>query len=93
MEAVISGVCVGIAMLIINGIIMLARRKKADKKMEVEITMSNKLRIAELEKKTDETKELVKLTLATCIILGDGMVQNGINGDFKKAFCEKNRTL
>ena len=89
MEAVISGVCVGVAMLIINGIIILARRKKADKKMEVETTMSNKLRIMELEKKTDETKELVKLTLATCIILGDGMVQNGINGDFKKAFCEK----
>ncbi len=89
MEAVISGVCVGVVMLMINGIVMLVRHRKADTKIEVETTMSNKQKIMELEKKTDETKELVKLTLATCIILGDGMVQNGINGDFKKAFCEK----
>ncbi len=51
--------------------------------------MDNSQRITQLEKKADETKELVKLTLATCIILGDGMVQNGINGEFKRTFCEK----
>ncbi len=89
MEAVLTGVCVGVAMLIINGVVMIVKRKNANAKKEAETTMKNQSRINELEKKTDETKELVKLTLATCIILGDGMIQNGINGDFKKAFCEK----
>jgi len=36
-----------------------------------------------------KTKELVKLTLSTCIIIGDGMVQSGLSGDVKRAFCEK----
>lgn len=89
MEAVITGVCVGTAMLIINGVVMIIRRCAAKAKKEAETTVDNKARIAELERKADETKALVKLTLQTCIILGDGMVQNGINGDFKKAFCEK----
>ena len=89
MEAIITGVCVGTAMLAINGIVMLVKRSAAKAKKETETTMGNRARIAELEKKTDETKELVKLTLQTCIILGDGMVQSGMNGEVKKAFCEK----
>ena len=89
MEAIITGVCVGTAMLVINGVVMLLKRSASRAKKEAETTVDNSIRIAELERKTDETKELVKLTLQTCIILGDGMVQNGINGEFKRAFCKK----
>ena len=89
MEAIITGVCVGVAMLLINGIAIIITSSAKKAKKEAQTTMENQARIAELERMTDETKELVKLTLGTCIILGDGMIQNGINGDFKKAFCEK----
>jgi len=76
-------------MLLINGIAIIITSSAKKAKKEAQTTMENQARIAELERMTDETKELVKLTLGTCIILGDGMIQNGINGDFKKAFCEK----
>ena len=89
MEGILTGVAVGTIMIIINavaGAIAYARRaSKAEEKRADE----NAQRIAELEARTDETKELVKLTLSTCIIIGDGMVQSGINGDVKKAFCQK----
>ena len=89
MEAVVTGVCIGVAMLLINGIVLMVTKNAKKAKREARTTMENQAKIAELERMTDETKELVKLTLGTCIILGDGMIQNGINGEFKKAFCEK----
>ena len=89
MEAVVIGVCIGVAMLLINGIVLMVTSSAKKAKREAQTTMENQAKIVELERMTDETKELVKLTLGTCIILGDGMIQNGINGDFKKAFCEK----
>ena len=90
MEAILTGVCVGVAMLIINGIVLLAKRRTRKAKEEAETTLENQRKIAALERTAEETRELVKVILSTCIILGDGMVQNGINGEFKKAFC-KNR--
>lgn len=89
MDAIITGICVGAAMLLINTIVLIITRNAKKAKKEAQTTMENQVKIAELERMTNETKELVKLTLGTCIILGDGMIQNGINGDFKKAFCEK----
>ena len=89
MEAIVTGVSIGVAMLLINGIVLMVTSSAKKAKREAQTTMENQAKIAELERMTDETKELVKLTLGTCIILGDGMIQNGINGDFKKAFCEK----
>lgn len=89
MEAVVTGVCVGAVMLLLNGLVALIKNGTKKAKEESETTFKNQTRIDMLERTTEETRELVKLTLQTCIILGDGMVQNGINGDFKKAFCEK----
>lgn len=89
MEAVITGVCVGAIMLALNGIVALIRHKKNKSKKEAETTMDNQSRIEELERTAEETRELVKLTLQICIIMGDGMVENGLNGEFKKAFCKK----
>lgn len=89
MEAIVTGVCVGAVMLLLNGIVAILKNNAKKAKRESETTFKNKTRIEMLERTTGETRELVKLTLQTCIILGDGMVQNGINGEFKKAFCEK----
>lgn len=58
MEAIITGVCVGTAMLVINGIVVIIKRCAAKAKKEAETTVDNKARIAELERKTDETKFL-----------------------------------
>lgn len=93
MEAVITGVCVGSAMLIINGIVFYLKKRRQKRKKESKTTEENEARIAKLETSTKETKELVKLTLQTCIILGDGMIQSGVNGEVKKAFCEKKQDV
>lgn len=89
MEGILTGVGVGVAMLVINAIVRAINKNARQAREEVRITHENQTKIAELEQRAAETKELVKLTLSTCIILGDGMVQNGINGEFRKAFCEK----
>jgi hypothetical protein len=89
MEAVITGVAVGAVMIAINaavGVIQRARKKQKRESAQLEVCED---RIDALERQAAETKALVKLTLSTCIILGDGMVQSGVNGDVKKAFCEK----
>lgn len=89
MEGILIGVGVGVAMLVINAIVSAINKNARQAREEARTTQENQAKIAELEQRSDETKELVKLTLSTCIILGDGMVQNGINGEFRKAFCEK----
>lgn len=89
MEGILTGVGVGVAMLVINAIVSAINKNARQAKEEAHTTQENQKKIAELEQRSAETKELVKLTLSTCIILGDGMVQNGINGEFRKAFCEK----
>ena len=89
MEAIITGVAVGVIMAAVNtviGAIVSARQKE---KKEIGRLANNERRVEALEVKTEETRELARLTLGTCIILGDGMVQHGINGDFKRAFCDK----
>lgn len=93
MEGIVIGVAVGVIMAVVNtaiGAIMRARKKG---KTETEQLADNERRVEALEVKTEETRELVRLTLGTCIILGDGMVQHGINGDFKQAFCEKKQDV
>ncbi len=89
MEAVITGVAVGAIMIIINAAVGAAGKARTLKKQEADKLEVCEDRIDALEKQAAETKELCKLTLSTCIILGDGMVQSGVNGDVKKAFCDK----
>lgn len=89
MDGIITGVAVGVIMAAVNtviGAIVKARKKERE---ETEQLAENERRVAALEIKAEETRELARLTLGTCIILGDGMVQHGINGDFKRSFCEK----
>lgn len=89
MDAIITGVAVGVIMAGVNtalGAILSARKKE---RKEAQQSSENTRRVEALERESKETKELVKLTLGTCIILGDGMIQHGINGDFKHAFCGK----
>lgn len=89
MDGIVTGVAVGVIMAVVNTVIgaIVSARKKGRK--EAEQLMDNARRVAALEGKTEETRELARLTLGTCIILGDGMVQHGINGDFKRAFSQK----
>ena len=89
MSGIITGVAVGVAMIVINGIVNNVVQARQNDKDEAKLIRDNAAKIKMLKQQQDETKELVKLTLGTCIILGDGMVQNGINGEFRKAFCEK----
>lgn len=89
MEAVFTGVAVGAIMIAINAVVSAAQKARRKDRQEAAQLQQNEARIDALEKQAAETKELVKLTLSTCIIIGDGMVQNGLNGDVKKAFCEK----
>lgn len=89
MEAVLTGVAVGAIMIAINAAVSAAGRARKRKRQQTDKLEVCEDRIDALEKQATETKELVKLTLSTCIILGDGMVQSGVNGDVKKAFCDK----
>ena len=89
MDAIVTGVVVGVIMAGVNtaiAAIIKARKKESEESQQIQ---SDHGRVQALEIKTEETRELAKLTLGTCIILGDGMVQHGINGDFKRAFCDK----
>lgn len=86
MEGIITGVGVGGVMLAINAVVCAVRDGKKRARREAAVTQENQEKIAQLERELEETKQLIKLTLSACIILGDGMVQNGINGEFKKAF-------
>jgi hypothetical protein len=76
-------------MVVINAVVAAAGKARKMKKQESAKLEVCEDRIDALEQQAAETKALVKLTLSTCIILGDGMVQSGVNGDVKKAFCEK----
>lgn len=94
MDGVWTGIGVGTAMLIINGIVRLVKSRSANRKEESKQTDDNTTRIDVLEIKADETRELCKTTLRMCITIGDGMIQSGVNGDVKRAFCkEKNKAL
>jgi hypothetical protein len=89
MNGILTGVAVGVAMIVINGIVEAVVKARRNERREAKITHDNAARIEALERQQRETKELARLTLGTCIILGDGMMQNGINGEFRRAFCDK----
>lgn len=86
MEGVVTGVSVGVTMLVINlavgAILAFRRRRKTD--MEKNSEMEE--RICDMEQAQKDTHELVKLSLRMIVLLGDGMVQSGVNGEVKKAF-------
>lgn len=89
MNPIISGVIVGLIMAGANvAIAAIISARKSGKKESAQVA-ENTRRICSLEESGHETREISRLTLGTCVILGDGMVQHGINGDFKRAFSEK----
>jgi TRAP-type C4-dicarboxylate transport system permease large subunit len=89
MDGIITGVGVGVVLIAVNAIISRVKNKKKTDKAESQQLAKNESRIGSLEREQAEIKEIAKITLCTCVIIGDGMVQHGINGDFKKAFSEK----
>jgi MFS superfamily sulfate permease-like transporter len=89
MEAIITGVAVGVIMAAVNTAIAVITSARKKGRREAEQLADNERRVAALEERAEETRELARLTLGTCIILGDGMVQHGINGEFKRSFAEK----
>ncbi|MFA5676076.1 MAG: hypothetical protein WDA65_06090 [Christensenellales bacterium] len=89
MQAVITGVAVGGIMVAVNAAVSAIAKAKKKGRDETLSLAENTRRIQALEKQARETKELAKLTLSTCIIIGDGMAQSGINGAFKNAFAKK----
>lgn len=89
MDAIVTGISVGVGMLIISGTISYVSKCRQKRKQEHQQTVANASDIENLKKESSETKELVKLTLGMCIVLGDGMIQSGVNGDVKKDFARK----
>jgi predicted histidine transporter YuiF (NhaC family) len=86
MDGVVTGVSVGVIMLVINlavsAILAIRRRRKTDMKKNSEMEE----RISDMEQAQKDTHELVKLSLRMIVLLGDGMVQGGVNGEVKRAF-------
>lgn len=93
MDGITSGIIVGAALIILNVVKDILKAKHDKKVAKSDGTRSqvqdHDQRIDTLERHTKETHELAKCTLAMCVILGDGMVQSGINSDVKKAFNDK----
>lgn len=89
METILTGVAVGSVMVVVNAIAGALMRARRQNRSESQSLAEHTRRIAALEAKAQETKELAKLTLCLCVIIGDGMMQSGLNGSFKKAFCKK----
>lgn len=86
MDGVVTGVSVGVIMLVINlavgAILAILRRRKTDMKKNSEMEE----RISDMEQAQKDTHELVKLSLRMIVLLGDGMVQSGVNGEVKRTF-------
>lgn len=86
MDGVVTGVSVGVIMLVINlavsAILAIRRRRKTDMKKNSEMEE----RISDMEQAQKDTHELVKLSLRMIVLLGDGMVQGGVNGEVKRTF-------
>ena len=93
MDGIISGVIVGAVLIGLNIIKDAIQKKRAKKQVACEEASDQAQdygqRICTLERHSGETHELAKCTLGMCIIIGDGMIQSGINGDVKRAFGEK----
>lgn len=86
---IFGGVSVAVIVLLINRRVNKADRQKTKAAEETGQMQDFGQRICTLERHSGETYELSKCTLGMCISIGDGMIQNGINGDFKKDFSRK----
>jgi hypothetical protein len=89
MDGVISGIIVGAVLIGLNIIKDVVQKRRAKKCAAKEDVSGYGQRICTLERHSFETHELAKCTLGMCVIIGDGMIQSGINGDVKRAFGEK----
>lgn len=89
MESVWPGIAVGVAMIVINGIVNYLLKKRNQDKEESATTAANKKEIKDLKEQAEANRELIKHTLGMTIIIGDGMIQSGVNGDVKLAFNSK----
>ena len=89
MDGVWTGICIGSAVLVVGRFIDFIVKSKKAKKDESKQTNDNTARIETLETTGEETRCLCKATLNMCITIGEGMMLNGFNGDFKEAFCKE----
>lgn len=89
METILTGVAVGSVMVVINTVAAAVARVRRHSRQDSQSLAEHTRRISALEAQAQEIKQLAKLTLCLCVIIGDGMVQSGINGPFKKVFHKK----
>jgi predicted histidine transporter YuiF (NhaC family) len=93
MEGIYIGITVGVGVFVITGLIGLVckiiKTCRNKRTQQCQQTAANSEDIENLKNESSETKELVKLTLGMCILLGDGMIQSGVNGDVKKQFARQ----
>lgn len=84
-QGIIIGVAIGIIMLVINTIILNnSKRKKTMDKYEKDIK-ENTTQIEQNKSEICETKELIKANIRLSMIIGDGLIELGVNGKVKKA--------
>jgi gas vesicle protein len=73
---------------IVTAIVAYLKSKKNNKKKVVKQVEQNTSDIKTLKEETIEIKDLCKMQLLFSMVLGDGMIQSGVNGDVKKAFMK-----
>jgi hypothetical protein len=74
--------------VILTAIVTYLKSKKSNKKKESKQVQQNTEDICTLKGEFTEVKELLKMLLRFSMILGDGMIQSGVNGEVKKAFSK-----
>jgi predicted histidine transporter YuiF (NhaC family) len=93
----LQGFCYGIGLLIVGAIVTAIvtyiKSKKFNRKKESaqvqenkEGIQQNKEDICNIKTEMSEIKELCRMQLRFSMILGEGMIQKGVNGDVKKGF-------
>jgi len=86
--SVISGASVGLIMLFANVIKDGIKKRRKDQMSDAAQTKQNTERIGRLEDDQVCQQALNKAILGMVIIIGDGMIQSGVNGDVKVAFSQ-----
>lgn len=84
--SIVTGVSVGVILLIANLIKDGIKKRRSDQMSDSAQVKDNTKRIAALEDNCHEQEAFDKAILGMVIIIGDGMIQSGVNGDVKTAF-------
>ena len=86
---VLSSIVTGVALLAIGGAISLVKKYGKKKVAMSKQVTQNTADIQTMKDEYCELKQLLILALGMTVIIGDGMIQSGVNGEVKKAFNEK----